>query len=148
MGDDVVTIGVNAPLVVSETRDGEAIVMHHGTGTFFDADGSGAFIWQMIERGTTEAAAADAVRTAYGIDNGTAALAVADFLALLRQHDLVTIGETGDSGTSIGADAVDVAAAGPFTPPALRVHTDLADMLLLDPIHDVDEAGWPLAANG
>ena len=27
--------------------------------------------------------------------------------------------------------------------PVLQKYTDMEDLLLLDPIHDVDEAGWP-----
>jgi hypothetical protein len=28
-------------------------------------------------------------------------------------------------------------------PPRLVRHTDMEDLILLDPIHDVDDAGWP-----
>jgi hypothetical protein len=31
----------------------------------------------------------------------------------------------------------------PFTPPALTKFTDMQDLLLLDPIHDVGSGGWP-----
>jgi hypothetical protein len=33
----------------------------------------------------------------------------------------------------------------PFTPPVLEVFADMRDLLLLDPIHDVAEVGWPTA---
>ena len=32
-----------------------------------------------------------------------------------------------------------------FEAPALQVYTDMEDLLLLDPIHEVDEMGWPSA---
>ena len=32
-----------------------------------------------------------------------------------------------------------------FTPQALTMHTNMLDLLMLDPIHDVDEQGWPSA---
>jgi hypothetical protein len=32
-----------------------------------------------------------------------------------------------------------------FIPPKLRKYTDMQDLLLLDPIHEVDEQGWPIA---
>jgi hypothetical protein len=31
----------------------------------------------------------------------------------------------------------------PFMPPELEVFTDMKDLLLLDPIHAIGEAGWP-----
>ncbi len=33
----------------------------------------------------------------------------------------------------------------PYAPPALETYTDMQELLLLDPIHDVDETGWPAA---
>jgi hypothetical protein len=30
-----------------------------------------------------------------------------------------------------------------FNPPLLNKYSDMQELLLLDPIHDVDEAGWP-----
>jgi hypothetical protein len=35
------------------------------------------------------------------------------------------------------------AAGAVFAPPRLEVFDDLQDLFLVDPIHDVDEAGWP-----
>jgi hypothetical protein len=34
----------------------------------------------------------------------------------------------------------------PFTSPVLERFNDLQDLLLLDPIHDVDTTGWPVEA--
>jgi len=31
----------------------------------------------------------------------------------------------------------------PFTKPELHKFTDMQDLLLFDPIHEVDESGWP-----
>ena len=37
----------------------------------------------------------------------------------------------------------------PFMPPLLEKFTDMADLLLLDPIHEVDaETGWPQPVQG
>ena len=36
-----------------------------------------------------------------------------------------------------------LAARGPFEPPTFETYTDMQYFLLLDPIHDVEAAGWP-----
>jgi len=36
-----------------------------------------------------------------------------------------------------------VSSNGEFRAPVLNVYADMKDLLLLDPIHDVDEVGWP-----
>jgi hypothetical protein len=35
------------------------------------------------------------------------------------------------------------AIAGSWSSPVLSIYDDMQDLLLLDPIHDVDESGWP-----
>ena len=38
---------------------------------------------------------------------------------------------------------VEVALPATFTAPNLETFTDLQELLMLDPIHEVDAAGWP-----
>ncbi len=47
----------------------------------------------------------------------------------------------GDGAAAVTADGVTRA----YTVPALTRYDDLDDLLLLDPIHEVDDAGWPIA---
>jgi hypothetical protein len=35
-----------------------------------------------------------------------------------------------------------------FTHPQLQKYTDMQELLLLDPIHEVEESGWPATACG
>jgi hypothetical protein len=132
------TITPNGPLVVSETIDGEAIIMHHGSGTYFNTMGSGALIWEAIERTATLDDIAAQLICVYDVDKEGALGATRRFLATLAAHDLVKL------GGEVSARPLEVSAhREPFLEPELGVHTDLADMLLLDPVHDVDAAGWP-----
>lgn len=135
---------VNAPLVVSETIEGEAVIMHHGTGRYFDISGSGAIVWQAIEQGATPAMLCDHLAAAHDLLPAQAEAHVATFLETLAAHDLI---RTDPEAVASPLPALPVLAA-PFLPPALGVHDDLADMLLLDPIHDVDEVGWPAPRPG
>lgn len=49
-------------------------------------------------------------------------------------------------GVESGDDEIDLTERRPYQPPQVEAFNDLQDILLLDPIHDVDEAGWPMAA--
>lgn len=133
-------IVVNAPTVVSETIAGEAIIMHHGTGEYFDTLGSGAVIWEAIEHTTTRGGIVARLVAVYGLDPDYAKATSEAFLATLDHHDLIR----SIDGTPLALPVVGTRGL-PFAEPVLGVHTDLADMLLLDPIHDVDTAGWPSA---
>ena len=129
---------VNSPQVVSETIDGEAIIMHHGTGHYFNTTGTGALIWQAIEQGASAPAIAGRLAAAFEVNEAGARAAVSGFVAALEANDLVRRAPAGPAA-AFGPPAVKAA----FAEPELHVHTDLADMLLLDPIHEVDETGWP-----
>jgi hypothetical protein len=123
-------------MVVSETLNGEAIIMHHGTGHYFNAQGSGAIIWEAVEQGATLNSIATRLQTACGLTPAEALGATKGFLDTLAAYELV---KTGDAAPGILPPPSAIA----FATPELGVHKDLMDMLLLDPVHDIDEAGWP-----
>jgi hypothetical protein len=136
--DPAAPLVVNAPLVVGETVDDETIIMHHGSGRYFDITGSGTLVWRGVEQGGTASQIAAAFAHAYRLSPNEAAEATGTFLKTLAAHDLIR------RGNAAAPPALKLAPAPPpYAPPTLGVHDDLADMLLLDPIHDVDAVGWP-----
>jgi hypothetical protein len=60
-------------------------------------------------------------------------------LGRLAADDLVA-----GPGTDAGETPVVPAVPG-IDPPVLESFTDLEELMLLDPVHDVDERGWPHA---
>ncbi len=73
------------------------------------------------------------------VDEAGAQTAVRAFLKELQEEQLI-VTEPAE---------ILAAPAGPLPPaasrPALQKFTDLQDLLMLDPIHEVDERGWPHA---
>lgn len=129
---------VCAPAVVSEVIDGEAIIMDLRTGNYFSADGSGALIWQAIAEGCGRDAILTWSSDAYAGDPERMAADIDAFIAQLSEHGLVDVHDA-TAPTPKPARAERAA----WRAPVLSVYTDMQDLLLLDPIHDVDEAGWP-----
>jgi hypothetical protein len=116
--------------------DGEAIIMDLRSGLYYSSDGVGAVIWKAIEEGASHRQILDwAVATFGGED--TVAGDTAAFLLDLLTHGLIRNITDKQSGPAI------VAPNGAYRRPILSVHDDMHDMILLDPIHDVDAAGWP-----
>jgi hypothetical protein len=144
-----IRLAVNKADVVGESIDGETILIHLGTGTYYSLDATGGAMWAFLERdGTPEELV---VRTAKSYDGDRAVIdaAVRAFLATLVAEDLLR--EAQDDSQLGAPDGVEaspepLASGGVFTPPTLTKYTDLQDFLLADPLHDVDEqAGWPHA---
>lgn len=132
---------INAPAVVSEIIDGEAVIMHLKSGNYFSTSDSGGVIWNGLEKRLGGEALVKMLVAKYGLSTGDAANALGGFITTLTSHDLIRASASG-SGSPAGSD-VPVQEQAPFQAPVLNVFSDMKDLLLLDPIHDVDEAGWP-----
>ena len=59
-----------------------------------------------------------------------------------RQEELIAPGEAVDILPSPGPVAAP-RPDGPFTAPVVEKYTDMAELILLDPVHDVSALGWP-----
>lgn len=135
------TFEINAPAVAGEIIDGEAIILHLPKGHYFSSEGSGAMIWAGIERKMPLDSIADALAQRFGLDTAAARTAAEDFIAELVRHDLVRPAEPGESVVDPGQ----LPGGGDYSPPRIEIYTDMQELLLLDPIHEVDPAGWPVA---
>jgi hypothetical protein len=131
---------INAPAVAGEVIDGEAIIMHLGSGHYFSTDGSGALLWAGIEQRQNLAGLTEALISRYALGRAEAEAAASKFVGDLKANDLIR--EAADEGQVFSPPAIE----GAFAPPLLQRYTDMQDLLLLDPIHDVDEVGWPVAS--
>jgi len=142
-GASQVNYRIDTPRISSETIDGETIIIDFESGVYFSTDGIGAAIWEEIRAGRPgeEIVAETCLR--YPQAEPECRRTVEAFLALLHEEGLVVaLAEelpTPPSGT-VGSRAY----PDRFVIPALTKYTDMQELLLLDPIHDVDEQGWPL----
>jgi hypothetical protein len=138
---------LNEPAVVSETIDGEAVIINLDKGSYYSLRDSGAHIWSLLEQGTTTGDLVADVQHRYLGDPGQVRAAVLDFLSELAQEELIRCDEAatadaaGDGAvpTCLGANGHE---RRPFVRPVLDKYTDMEHLLLLDPIHEIDETGW------
>lgn len=133
---------VNGPRVIFENIDGELILVHMERGTYYSTDTLGAEIWSMIEAGSTESEMCDALQACYQADAEEIAHGVSTFLARLMNEELVATEVPSGDRPAPGRVAAEIRR--PFRPPVLNAYRDMQDMLSLDPIHDVEAAGWPV----
>ena len=140
------TFRVNRPNVVDETLDGEALIVNLGTGVYYSIAGTGEVIWRMLSEGTPPTAVAANLQRIFDVSPTEAASAVGLFVEQLVAEELLIAshGELVDAETSTPAGPSDGLRA-PFVAPELKRYADMQDLLLLDPVHDVDEKGWPNA---
>jgi hypothetical protein len=135
---------VAAPHVIHQTIDGEVILVHLGRGTYHSLRGSGALLFDSLVRGASAADLAAALAGATDADRATIEAAIARFVADLLRDGLVFAEPDGAPGGP--AAAAPAGARRPFEEPRVETYSDLQDLLLTDPIHDVDPPGWPNVA--
>lgn len=129
------------PDVIDEVFDGEAVLVNLRTGRYFALDRSASELWTALAPGVTHAELVTALAGAHGIAPAAVAAAAGPFLARLTLEELIVVeGELPRPGG-------EATAAGTFAPPTLEAFADMEDLLLLDPIHDIDldDTGWPRA---
>ena len=140
---------INSPKVIHETIDGETVIVNLDSGNYYSLDGVGVEVWALIERSVPGDEIAEDIVHRYAGDRNDLLKAVHRFMDELQREGLISIFEAeefkGDarSGEKIGIPSAEGTLV--FEAPVLHCYTDMQDVLLLDPIHDVDETGWPSA---
>lgn len=135
---------VRSAQVMSEVLDGEAVIIDLGSGRYHAASGAGATVWQAVSAGSSmEGILAEVARLHTAVPQD-AADQIRRFIDQAVAAGLV-VEENGEQAPPSIA-GTPAAATTPWSTPVLESHNDLEDLLLLDPVHEVTEAGWPHAA--
>jgi hypothetical protein len=142
---DTTYFRVNTPRVAHETIDGETIMLDYETGAYFSMNDIGAEIWRLMQSRTPEQISAVLIQRYAGEPNHILEM-VKQFLEKLHAEMLII--PVNDGAVPFCQDEIEIPTENrPFTPPEFHKYTDMEDLLLLDPIHDVDELGWPMKKN-
>jgi hypothetical protein len=132
-------LSINVPRIVHETIDGEVIVIDLATGTYFSLQGGAADVWTLIDAGHSPDQIRATLADAHGETPESIGSTLGLFLKELEAEALVVASADQDSPSRA---APTIVANGAFAP-RLEKHTDMAELILLDPVHEVDSMGWP-----
>jgi hypothetical protein len=130
--------------VVFESFPDETIAVNLETGRYFSIDLVGAEVLELLMSGRELGATIEHVAVRYHTDPIVVELAVVDFARRSVAEGLL---QPASDRPVAAAFPAPEAAEVPFSPPTLTVYSDMEDLLLLDPIHEVDATGWPARAD-
>ncbi len=136
---------VSAPDVVAEDFGGEIVVLNLGNGRYFSLLGVSADIWRDLARGHKPQDLIDYAASARASLGEAVAALVTGMIAegLIR---LLNESEGRSSMTEAPSAAAALLACEDVPP--MESFDDMAELILADPIHDVDEdVGWPVKRN-
>jgi hypothetical protein len=134
---------VNSPNVIHEVIDGEAVLVNLESGSYYSVDKIGAVIWEHIQNGLGFSQIVEAVTNRYEGDQAEIEQAMRQLFVQLQEEQLIVPIEAPQTNGHVPAIAPNGQDKPQFEAPVLHKYTDMEDLLLLDPIHDVDESGWP-----
>lgn len=139
----VAHLKINAPGVVHEIVDGEVVIVNLDNGLYFSIDQVGTSVWGMLAEGKPVESIVDWACSTYDLADDELTSDVTAFLAQLEENQLVV---AVDEPPAPEPGAAPVPAPSEYAPPQLQVYSDMEELLLLDPVHDVGDAGWPNTA--
>ncbi len=134
--------------VAHERIENEVIAIDLTTGTYYSMVDSTADVWTLLSAGLDLDETSTVLAERFAAD----AAAIVDELRrfvdeLIEAGLLVPLDSGGEGSADLGVTDVELPAPeSPYAPPRLERYDDMEALLLLDPIHEVDDAGWPIVA--
>lgn len=132
---------INSSQVAQETIDGEVVIINLQSGIYYSLQNVGASIWGLIENGMTIDQTIEGIARQYDGNRSDIDSGINQLIAELKQADLIEPVEE-----TVNPDAIPIPETTEklrFEMPVLQQYEDMQDLLLLDPIHAVDDTGWP-----
>ncbi len=137
---------INQPNIVHQNIEGEVVIINLNTGDYYSLLNVGVRIWNLLENTTTVDYIVNTLNKEYLSNGININDEVTRFVDELKNDSLVTSSEiNNDDQSSPDENSTDDKNIDklPFERPTLQKFTDMQELLLIDPIHEVDEMGWP-----
>lgn len=124
------TYQVNGPAIIFKDFGEEFVVANLDSGLFYSLNDFAGYVWRELSSGHF-------ISDIVAPYDGAEADEIRNFMATLVSERLIKPAD--DVRAPAGRPA-----PRPFSSPTLERFDDLQGLLMIDPIHEVSEAGWPL----
>ncbi len=150
--DENSRLRVSGPNVVHQTINGETIVLDLEKGHYYSLLKSSVMIWEGVEKGMTLGEIVDLLHTRFEAATDRLRAVVETMVRQLVDEGLVVMSSGPGPASGAATSGQEWTHSGDghpkkevFEDPIFQKFTDMKELLLLDPIHEVDVAGWPNA---
>ena len=132
---------INESKAISETIDGETIIINLETGYYYSVNKTATVIWNKIKNGNSIQDISQYFLNHFEADTDTLEKSVSEIIGLFLKDDLIL--ET-DSDIPLCIRETHAGIIKEyFITPRIERYDDMAGALMSDPVHDVNEDGWP-----
>ena len=121
------------PDIVFERFDEDLLVLNLRSGQYFGFNNAGSLIWNALSSG---------IKASLIYDAGVKKENLEKFISDLIAHELLIA--IAPLQTELSEELANLLSQESALP-SIEIYDDLADLIMADPIHDVDaDAGWPM----
>lgn len=131
---------INSPQVVAEVIEGELVAIHLENGIYYHSNKTGSFIWQLVTNGYPTNEISDLFAKKFDLTVEKSTSVVEGLVDKFVKEKLI---KTVDNFKP-AALPKSVFAKARYEKPDLSKNTDMKELLLLDPIHDIGDGAWPM----
>ncbi|MCE5211508.1 MAG: PqqD family protein [Deltaproteobacteria bacterium] len=135
------TYKINESKAISETIDGETIIINLETGYYYSVNKTATVIWNEIQKHNSVKNISQHFLNHYDTDISTVENSIKEIICLFLKDELIL-----ESNSDISPDIREQQTGivkGKFIIPRIERYDDMAGALRSDPVHDVNEDGWP-----
>lgn len=130
--------------IISDVFGEEAVLVNLETGVYYSLRGSAAQIWiRLINQYSPHEIIADLIQI-YKVDENVLKSDINQFFSKLLEDKIIKVALETEK-RPIGFNSKEILVS--YSSPVLEIFSDMQEILLLDPVHDVDKAGWPISKN-
>jgi hypothetical protein len=130
---------INTPGVVHQTVDNEAILINLETGVYYSLNTTGSAIWNWLAKFAAVSQVSNSLASHYSVPTDSITPQIEQFIQSLVTEGLIVPFTADAALPQLSAQSLN----GSYQPPEFERYTDMQEIISLDPIHDVDETGWP-----
>jgi hypothetical protein len=135
---------INSLPFVHQVIEGEVVIVNVEDGTYYSLREVGAEVWSLLESGASVREIVGELGRRYQADPAEIEAGVEHLLTELQREGIVNA-QVGEATTTRPLTPPRPITPQPaFTRPILERFTDMKDLLLLDPIHEGGDTGWPI----
>lgn len=130
---------INSPQVIHQNIENEVMIIHLDKGVYYNLNQTGILIWNSLTSGDSSEDTLQKMLGEYEGNSAEIQSCFTEFHKELLEEGLIVPCEKGQEIAKTQPSPLKQ----PFLKPVLNKYTDMQELLLLDPIHEVDNGGWP-----
>lgn len=130
--------------IISDVFGEEVVLVNLESGVYYSLRGSATQIWIRLFNQYSISEIVSELKHIYQVVEVDLVKDTNQFIAELIELKVIKL------STDIESKSIEFVSSDmlkEYNPPVVETFSDMQEILLLDPVHDVDKAGWPISKN-